>query len=356
MPGDDDEAIWKYFDSMAFPREAKVRQVLAALGAAEGPITTPALETTVDLRRSRLEAMLKVLDVDGAVRRVKGGWLATGSPWEYDAERYVRVAEVRRHEQQAMRRYIATTDCRLEFLRQQLDDPEAVPCGRCDNCIHQPIRQETADTSVTAARRTLSQAGLTLEPKKLWPSNMDAFGIDVGGRIDPTEGAAPGRALARLTGVGLGGALRALLGEEDSDGEISDEMFSAVVDVMARWKEEWPVRPAAVVSIGSNRRPKLIASLAGRIAAIGHLPYLGEFTHNGPSAGAASNSAHRFRSVWGAYTLAPETEVLLGDHRGKAILLVDDSLDTGWTMTVVARQLRQRGAGLVYPLVLAVTF
>ena len=160
MPGDDDEAIWKYFDSMAFPREVKVRQVLAALSEADGPVTTPALETTVDLRRSRLEAMLKVLDVDGAVRRVRGGWLATGSPWDYDADRYDRVAEVRRHEQQAMRHYIATTECRLEFLRQQLDDPEAGPCGRCDNCTHQPIGRETAETSVASARRTLLQACL----------------------------------------------------------------------------------------------------------------------------------------------------------------------------------------------------
>jgi ATP-dependent DNA helicase RecQ len=300
--------------------------------------------------------MLKVLDVDGAVRRVKGGWLTTGLRWDYDTERYVRVAEVRRHEQQAMRQYIATSDCRLEFLRQQLDDPEAGPCGRCDNCLHQPIGQETAETSISAARRTLSQAGLILEPKKLWPSNMDAFGIDVRGRIAVTEGAAPGRALARLTGVGLSGTLRTLLDAEASDGEITDELFGAVVDVMARWKEEWPERPSAVVSIGSNRRPKLIASLARRIAAIGHLPYLGEITHDGPSAGAASNSAHRFRSVWGAYTIASETEASLRDHSGKAILLVDDSLDTGWTMTVVARQLRQQGAGRVYPLVLAVTF
>jgi ATP-dependent DNA helicase RecQ len=356
MPGDDDEAIWKYFDSMAFPREVKVRQVLAALSEADGPVTTPALETTVDLRRSRLEAMLKVLDVDGAVRRVRGGWLATGSPWDYDADRYDRVAEVRRHEQQAMRHYIATTECRLEFLRQQLDDPEAGPCGRCDNCTHQPIGRETAETSVASARRTLLQAGLTLEPKKLWPTNMDAFGIEVRGRIDATEGAEPGRALARLTGVGLGGMLRALLADEASDGQLTDELFEAVVEVMARWKEEWPERPSAVVSIGSNRRPKLIASLARRIAAIGHLPYLGEVIHDGPSAGATSNSAHRFRSVWGTYTLAPETEGSLPDHGGKAILLVDDCLDTGWTMTMVARQLRQQGAGRVYPLVLAVTF
>ena len=132
-----------------------------------------------------------MLDVDGAVRRVKGGWLATGSPWHYDADRYARVAEVRRQEQQAMRQYIATTDCRLEFLRQQLDDPEASPCGRCDNCTDQPIGRETAETSVTSARRALAQPGLTLAPKKLWPTNMDAF--EMGSGVGSTPVKAPSR-------------------------------------------------------------------------------------------------------------------------------------------------------------------
>ena len=60
------------------------------------PLSTPSLETKVDLRRTRLETMLKVLDVDGAVRRVRGGWTATGQPWAYDGDRYARVAEARK--------------------------------------------------------------------------------------------------------------------------------------------------------------------------------------------------------------------------------------------------------------------
>lgn len=64
-----------------------MRATLDALGAG-GTQSVAQLETHVDLKRSRLEGMLKVLDVDGAVRRVKGGWEATGEPWTYDAERY----------------------------------------------------------------------------------------------------------------------------------------------------------------------------------------------------------------------------------------------------------------------------
>ena len=123
-PATEDRDIWAYFASLAFPREQLVRQTLDVLAEEGRPMSTAALETRVELSRTRLETMLKVLDVDGAVRRVRGGWTATGEPWVYDADRYARVAEAREREQQAMLDYLATDRCRMEFLRDQLDDPE----------------------------------------------------------------------------------------------------------------------------------------------------------------------------------------------------------------------------------------
>jgi ATP-dependent DNA helicase RecQ len=37
------------------------------------------------------------------------------------------------------------------------------------------------------------------------------------------------------------------------------------------------------------------------------------------------------------------------------VLAIDDRIDTGWTMTVAARLLREAGAPAVLPLALAVT-
>ena len=139
LPAVEDRDIWAYFASLAFPREELVRQTLEVLAEEGRPLSTAALESHVELNRTRLETMLKVLDVDGAVRRVRGGWEATGQPWAYDEERYRRVAEAREREQQAMVDYIRTDGCRMRFLRDQLDDPAAEAgsagdCGRCDNC------------------------------------------------------------------------------------------------------------------------------------------------------------------------------------------------------------------------------
>src|SRR6202167_4491733 len=130
LPATEDRDIWAYFASLAFPAAHRVRATLDALAGPGGPHSLAALGLRGDLSRRRLENLLKVLDVDGVVRRVRGGWEGTGQPWVYDGERYARVAAERSREQEAMLGYVASTGCRMEYLRRELDDPAAAPCGR----------------------------------------------------------------------------------------------------------------------------------------------------------------------------------------------------------------------------------
>ncbi|HYW25194.1 MAG TPA: RecQ family ATP-dependent DNA helicase [Terriglobales bacterium] len=354
LPGTEDRDIWAYFGSLAFPPERLVRAALAAIAAAGRPVSTADLETRVDLNRTRLEVMLKVLDVDGAVRRVRGGWEATGRPWEYDAGRYAAVAEAREREQRAMLEYIATVDCRMEFLRRQLDDPGAEPCGRCDNCSGRRWPEAISDAARVSARERLHRPGVTIEPRRQWPTGMPTLGVDVRGRIAAEVSAEPGRALGRLTGAGWGGRLRELLGPAAPDAPVPDDVFDAVVRVLAAW--DWEQRPAAIVTIASSGRPLLVESLGGRLGQVGRLPLLGrvEDQRPGEPAAPAHNSAQRVRQLWERFRLEPELLGALPGLRGP-VLLVDDRVDSGWTMTIAARLLREAGAPAVLPLALAVT-
>ncbi|GGV06027.1 ATP-dependent DNA helicase RecQ [Actinomadura cremea] len=347
LPGREDREIWEYFASMAFPPEHIVRDTLRVLDEAGRPLSLGALEPRVDLGRSRLEMMLKVLDVDGAVRRVKGGWTATGVPWAYDRERYERVTAERRREQQAMLDYITTTGCREEFLRHRLDDPAAAPCGRCDNCTGEHRSADVAAESTARARDRLHRPGVDLAPRRMWPTAVkDDLGVS--GRIAPGEQAETGRALGRLTDIGWGNRLRDLFAAGDAD--VPADMLDAVVTVLAAW--DWSARPTGVVTIGSRSRPRLVTGLGHRIAEIGRLPYLGELAPVGEPVPRRHNSAQRLRSVWNGLAL-PDP---LGDALAAApgpVLLVDDRVETGWTMTVAARLLRHAGAPAVLPLTLA---
>jgi ATP-dependent DNA helicase RecQ len=343
LPGAEDEAIWRYFAGLAFPSHEQVEQTLAVLS--ERPMSTAALEAHVDLRRTRLETMLKVLDVDGAVRRVSGGWVATGQSWQYDGERYARVAADRSAEQQAMRAYAATTDCRMEYLRRQLDDPEAVPCGRCDNCTGRALPANVSPQALAAAQGALGRPGVEMEPRRMWPTGLSALGIDLSGRIPVELQADSGRALGRLSDVGWGSRLREVFAAPDA--EVPEDVLRAVVQVLAGWG--WESRPTGIVALPSSSRPLLVASLATRLAEVGRLPLRGTLTRvreNNHRTG--SNSAQRLLAVHGSLALPAGIEL-----DGTPILLVDDRVDTGWTVTEAARLLREGGAGHVLPLVLA---
>ncbi len=343
LPGAEDEAIWRYFASLGFPSEEQVRGTLRAL--TDRTLSTAALEPLVELRRTRLETMLKVLDVDGAVRRVQGGWTATGQPWAYDADRYARVAADRAAEQQAMRDYAATQGCRMAFLRSQLDDPAAGPCGRCDRCTGRAVELAVSPDALAAAQAQLGRPGVEVEPRKLWPTGMAAAGVALTGRIPADRQAESGRALGRLSDIGWGTRLRALLG--GPDGELPDDVLRAIVAVLAGWG--WAERPAGIVAMPSAGHPRLVSSLASRLAEVGRLPLLGTLEAVRATSGSRSNSAQRLRAVAGAFAVPPG---LVFD--GSPLLLVDDLVDTGWTLTEAVRLLREAGSGPVLPLVLAV--
>ncbi|MFF3690452.1 RecQ family ATP-dependent DNA helicase [Streptomyces sp. NPDC002187] len=366
LPGKEDEAIWQYFASVAFPPEELVRRTLDVLARSDRPLSLPALEPLVELRRTRLETMLKVLDVDGAVRRVKGGWTATGQPWTYDAERYAWVARQRESEQQAMRDYTRSTSCRMEFLRRQLDDEEAAPCGRCDNCSGARFSDKVSAAALDAARGELGRPGVVVEPRKMWPTGLAAVGVGLKGRIPEGEQSFSGRALGRLSDIGWGNRLRPMLAAHAPDATVPDDMMGAVVTVLADWakgpggwasgESDAPPRPVGVVTVASRSRPRLIGSLSGRISEVGRMPLLGSVEYVSEASDvhtSRTNSAQRVRALHESFAVPPELAAALSAADGP-VLLVDDYADSGWTLAVAARLLRRAGAKGVFPLVLAV--
>ena len=350
LPGREDEEIWRYFASLAFPTEHQVRATLDVLAEAGRPLSTAVIETRVDLARGRLEQLLKVLDVDGAVRRVSGGWMATGAEWTYDAERYARIAGAREREQAAMRAYATLTSCRMEFLRRQLDDPEARPCGRCDVCAGPFVPLEVSPEAVARASADVRRPGVELGVRSQWPTGLPTLGVDLKGRIGADESALPGRAVGRLSDIGWGPRLRALLAPGAPDGAVPDDVFGAVVEVLKTWG--WESRPVAVAAIPSRSHPQLVASLAERISTVGRLPLLAALhrVRDDDQRGHRSNSAQRVLALHDAFAVAPGVPLPAGP-----ILLVDDFADSGWTMTLAARALRRGGADAVLPLVLALS-
>ena len=204
--------------------------------------------------------------------------------------------------------------------------------------------------ALDAARAFLGRPGVEIAPRKLWPTGLPAVGVPLSGKIPAGEQTEPGRAVARLSDLGWGDRLRQAM---ESDAAPSDELVGALVEVLKAWArgpEAWSARPVAVVAVDSADRPRLVAGLAERIAAIGRLPLLGAVTAGGHGGG--MNSAQRVRALHERLAVPAPLADQLAELDGP-VLLVDDLVDSGWTMALAGRELRRAGASAVLPLALA---
>jgi ATP-dependent DNA helicase RecQ len=338
LRGHEDRAIQDFFIETAFPPRTLVEDVLALIGEAGDPVTIPALQANVNLGRGRLEAMLKVLDVEGAVRREGSGWVRTGAPWTYDEERYAEVTAMRRSEQAAMFAYGEDGRCLMQALQSELDDPRAAPCGRCSVCVG-PRFDAPVDAGLAREAYALVRSQpIVLSVRRQTPRTAD----EPGRRIAPELQLEEGRAIARAGDGGWDGLVR----QGRRDGRFDDELVQACADLLGRWRPT--PAPAWVTAVPSRRSGALVPDFARRLAAALGLPYVDvlERVGDNPPQREMANSAQQVANVRGAFRV-------VADVPGGPALLVDDVRYSGWTLAVVGGQLRVKGAGPVHPLVLS---
>ncbi|MCP3976143.1 MAG: RecQ family ATP-dependent DNA helicase [bacterium] len=335
LSGHEDTDIQDWFINTAFPPEQATTATLDALGNAGG-MRLMDLEQVVNLRRGRLDAMLKILEVEGAVYREGSSWYRSARPWTYPTERIESVIEARRAEQAAMAEYVSTGNCLMEFLRHQLGDPAAAPCGRCANCTGNTYPTEVDPELVESALRGLRSEVIEILPRRQAPAglreelNLKAHNITAGRAL--TRWGDPG--LARQVEVG-----------KFRDNEFAD----ALVDAMAAMIQSWAPDPTPlwVTSVPSQAHPQLISNFAEKVAAKLGLPYLDTVRRARPtdSQKAMQNSFQQARNAIDAFSVH--------DVRPDPVLLIDDTVDTRWTFTVVGSKLRNAGSGPVYAVALA---
>jgi len=339
LRGAEDRRIQDFFIEQAFPPRERVELVLAQLEASGGA-TTGELMATVNLGRGRLEALLKVLDVEGAVTRTGSGWrVVPDSGWRYYGERYAAVTALRRREQAAMAAFGADGRCLMRALREELDDPEAADCGVCSVCAGARFAAPPDAGLVREATLHLRSRPLLLEAKKMAPDaegRMRKLGEDVR--------AQEGRALARL---GDGG-WDPLVQEGRRAGRFAEPLVEAAVAAVRAWGA--PV--GWVAAVPSARSGELVPDFAARLAAALALPFAPVLARaqERPPQREMANSAQQVANVRGAFSVVGEPPA------GLPCLLVDDLRHSGWTLAMLAGQLLRRGSGPVYPFALSTAF
>jgi ATP-dependent DNA helicase RecQ len=337
LRGREDRRIQDFFIEQAFPPRDRVDRVLEALQS-DGA-TTNELMGAVNLGKTRIEAMLKVLDVEGAVAREGTRWVRVpGSDWRYDGDRYAHVTALRRHEQEAMAAFGADGRCLMRALQEELDDPDPVDCGVCAVCTAPRFDGPLDPGLVREAALHLRSRPLILDVKKMAPDpegKMRKLGDDVR--------AEEGRALARL---GDGG-WDPLVAAGRRSGRFDDELVEAAAEAIRTWRP--PVRWVAAVP--SRRSGPLVPDFAQRLAAALNLPFhvVLERVGDNPPQREMTNSVQQVANVRGEFAV-------VAGPPPEPCLLVDDVRFSGWTLAMVAGQLRRKGAGPVHPFALSTAF
>jgi ATP-dependent DNA helicase RecQ len=331
-----DEDIWRYFLDHGLPVQWHAEQVVEYLAAEMDWVGQREIEEHINMPASRITGLLKVLDVEGAVEKERSKYRRTLRPWSFDTARIERVRDARLAEHQAMRDYATTSECRMAFLRNALDDSDIDACGRCDNCTGSHVDDATDAKLVGRALQFIRRRPIAIEPRKQWAGHRS-------GRI--VNRVEPGRALCYLTDPGWGDEF---LDTKRSGGVLSDEMVEASAALIEEWMPGFEGTVVYVPSIDPSRT--LVKDFAGRLAAVLDLQLsqsLVKVRDNSPQ-NLMENSAQQLSNVDGAFEIR-------GSVPPGPILLVDDVVDSRWTMTVLGDLLLSEGSGPVYPFVAAAT-
>lgn len=345
LSGKEESDITDWFIRSAFPTRQEVADVLRALEAEPNGLSVPELLSRVNLSKGRIEKTISLLSLEAPAPIAKQGtkWQLTAATLSEEFwDRAERLTALRRDEYRQMQEYVSLPfGAHMAFLIRALDgDPSAVTKPAL------PPLPTTVDPGlVKAAVEFLRRTSLPIEPRKKWPDGgMPQYGVK--GLIAPPHQAESGKALCVWGDAGWGGMVRQ---GKYQDGHFSDDLVAACVKMIQEWNPQ--PSPTWVTCVPSLRHPKLVPNFAQRLAAALGLPFhvVIAKTDARPEQKTMANSTQQARNIDGSLALNGQP-IPPGP-----VLLVDDMVDSRWTLTVSAWLLRKSGSGAVWPMALSQT-
>jgi ATP-dependent DNA helicase RecQ len=345
LNGEEDDAIADYFIRTAFPAPQDVDQLLAAMRSANGALTVPKLQQRVNLSTGKIEKILKflLLESPAPIQKTAAGYVLNPVRWHMPVDRIERITNLRRQEQEQMKGYMASQDCLMQFLAEELNDPNAEACGKCASCTGELLPEGYPDDLAQAAVEFLDRLENPVQPRKRWPGGLSD--PEMRGAIATEQQAQEGRALCRWGDPGLGALVRR---GKQQDRRFDDQLVEASARLI---RNRWMPDPALtwITSVPSRRHQTLVPDFARRLAPRLGLPFvecIRKVRDTEPQK-TRDNSFQQAENLVGAFAIDQTAT------RPEPVLLVDDMVDSRWTFTMLAVLLRRAGSGPVYPFALA---
>ncbi len=335
LEGGEDDDITSWFIEQAFPAAQVFESVKRELQS--GPRSVRDIASHLNFRFRKIQQAVDLMDVEGAVQPADGGWELVKPEWCYDWERSHAITLRRYEELKQMKEYGEHAGCRMEFLARALDDPLPVACGRCDNCSPHGEMSLPREL-VISAQRFLKADNHPILPRLRLPNGHPGKK-----QLSDDQRSLPGVALCVYNDAGWGVLVR-----EGKYGakHYSDELIAPSTEAIQALDDsaDW----VTYVPSSDSAHSRVTADFARRLADELGIPFFDavrKVAQTRPQKD-MQTSLNQFSNVWGAFEIAEQIPE-------GVCLLVDDIVDSGWTLTAIGIKLRDAGARGVVPFALA---
>ena len=337
MSGQEDEDILNYFIDTAFPSKEETEAIMACITEHEG-MSRNGLEACLNIKRARVEKALMFLLNDGFIYKEKSKYYVSPKPFQYREEHYAAVTAIRRREMEQMKALVQTEECYSRFIVRALDDHGAENCGHCANCLGHPLIPETVSfESREKASSYISGMTLTIEPRKQWV----ASDVTDGKRIAFVNH--EGVCISRYGDPGYGELVKR--DKYSGQARFCDELVGRSAELMRPLIQEKGITHITCVP---SLRSSIVRDFAKRLADSCKIAFV-ELLQKSPAdpQKRMENSAHQCANAFRSFSVREHVRM------PERVLLVDDVVDSRWTLTVCGYRLMENGCQDVYPFALA---
>lgn len=339
MSGYEDDDINDYFIENAFPTRKESEAVFSCISNADG-IAKNEIIAQVNARSTRIEKALYFLENEGFIRKeyLKKKWHYYPTPkrFVYNESHYRDIKVIRRKEREQIRELINTQMCLSRFAVNCLDDNSTTNCEKCSNCTGKDVFPglTISDRSRKVAFDFINSRQIIIQPRKQWPDRK---------RISsPLQ---EGICLSKYGDCGWGELVaRGKYPQDGSVPKFDDRLVEKAASTLAPLIREKRIEHLTFVP---SLRNSLVKDFAKRLAEYAQLQYIELLDkRNAPQQKSMENGWYQCKNALESF----EAKNVAMPER---VILVDDVIDSGWTLTVCGCKIIEKGCKEVYPFALA---
>lgn len=344
LVGEEDREISEYFINSSFPKKEQLEEVLFLIENSDVGLSTYDIKKLANMNSRSIKKCIGLLDLHGIIAKLKTKkYIRTLNSYKYSDFKVEEILKTRYRELEFMNKYISTNECYMKIIANELDDNTCGNCGKCCNCIggnHFP--DTVSKENIIKAQDFIKSRTLKIKINKQWQAGVTATTAK---KIVPDELNEVGRILSNYGDSGWG---KIVSTDKYKNNYFRDELVDATIKLIEdKWHELDNID--FVTYVPSLRRTELVKNFAQRVANKLGVQFRDIIQKPKETAEQKTmeNSNMQCKNAYNAFVV---DEFVDGN-----ILLIDDMVDSGWTLTVCGALLKRNGASKVFPYALAST-